>query len=361
MYTLSPSNPLTHKLMKNRYVISLFLLAFLQTNSVWAQVETFNYKKVLTINRTLSATILTINRTTGDVVFGGADGRGPTTPGLTFTWVWGDGTSNNGFFPQTKKYVDVTKNYTAKVISNYFGSEKDTVEVLVDFVRARLTPIALDPKLKVFIPNQPVAGLPTSAIPFPDRIFDVAARSQLEYLLHVGSTVQYDFVNENVVLYEGKFEQYMFWDSLVPGAYALWSTKPAAIGAGDVLTKGGVDYSSLYHEMGHNYTLNSPATFFFGGKTDGRASPFFSESMAQLFQYATGYEVINNYQKYGLDEIMLVKYKANFSDGVARLRGSYQEYVKDGMRFATWSKVPGYSYNDSKDAFLTFLSIPGDG
>ena len=346
--------------MKKFYIILLLSISLLFSEGTSAQVEIFNYKKALTTNRTLSANIVNINRVTGEVVFSGADGRGPSTPTLTFTWIWGDGTSNNGFFPQTKKYADVTKNYTAKVISNYSNTEKDTVEILVDFIRAKLTPIALDPNLKVFIPSEKFTftNYTTQAVPFSDAIFDKTAREQLEYLLHVGATVEYDFINQDAILYNGKFQQYMLRDSLFPGAYALYFTKPVGIGAGDVLTRGDIDYSSMYHEIGHNFTLNSPASYNFGNLFGGNASSFFVESMAQIFQYSTGYEIINNYKNYGLDEIMLTKYKTNFSNGVSRLRGSYNEHVNDGMRFATWSKVPGYSYNDSKDAFLTFLTIP---
>ena len=41
------------------------------------------------------------------------------------------------------------------------------------------------------------------------------------------------------------------------------------------------------HEMGHNATLNSPADYYFGGKTDGPANAILSETIAQIFQHAT--------------------------------------------------------------------------
>ena len=35
---------------------------------------------------------------------------------------------------------------------------------------------------------------------------------------------------------------------------------------------------------------------------DGNANAIYSESMAQIFQHATGYEIVNNYDYYGLSE-----------------------------------------------------------
>jgi hypothetical protein len=341
-----------------RYLLSLVLVWIVFTQPGLAQTEIFNYKQVLNSSvKTLNASIQSINRTTGEVVFGGGDSRGPTTPGLTFTWIWGDGMSNNGFFPQTKKYADVTKNYIARAIANYSATEKDTVEVLVDFVLGSVTPVPLDPKLNVYIPNQPFSVDGIVRTPFPDRIFSAEARAQLAYLLHVGSTIEYDFVNSDVRLLEGKFEQYMFRDSLFPGAYALSASRPIAFGAGDVLTKGNIDYSSLCHEMGHNYTLNTPANYTLGGRLGGRAFPFYGEAIAQIFQQAAGYELINNYKKYGIDETLLQRLKANFMVNARYQRTIFNEYVKDGMPFSSWSKVPGYSYTDSKEAFMTFIVV----
>ena len=102
---------------------------------------------VPTISRTLFLNIQSINRTTGVVVFSGVDTRGPTTPGLTFTWLWGDGTSNNGFFPQLHQYNDLTRNYSTSVVANYSTIEKDTVSVLVAFVGPIISTIAGPPNI----------------------------------------------------------------------------------------------------------------------------------------------------------------------------------------------------------------------
>ena len=348
--------------MKNRFLSLLLVWAACALPGL-AQTEIFNYKRALGgSGKTLSANIQSINRTTGEVIFGGVDTKGPTTPGLTFTWIWGDGTSNNGFFPQTKKYADVTKNYIAKVVSNYSATEKDTVDILIGFVKPVLKPIALDPKLKVTIPSQPLSVSSTNGYgvpalkPFADSFFSELSRSEFEYLFHLGATIEYDFVNENVLLSNGKFEQYALRDTAFSGAYALWYSRPVTFGIGNGFVQGSdSDFSSMYHEMGHNFTLNFPANFIYGGKIDGPANAFYSEAMAQVFQYAVGYEIINNYQKYGLDDQLLFKFKSLFFNGVSRLRGTYTEYVNEGMRFNTFNTTDA---RRNRDVFQTFLSVP---
>ena len=73
--------------MKRTLQLALLLLIG-SLGTADAQTEIFNYKQAISGRpRTLGVTINTINRTTGEVVFGGTDSRGPTTPGLFFTWI----------------------------------------------------------------------------------------------------------------------------------------------------------------------------------------------------------------------------------------------------------------------------------
>lgn len=345
-------------------LLTLFSFTFL-TLTACAQTEIFNYKPVLSGKaRTLTVNINSVNRTTGDVVFGGSDSRGPTTPGLFFTWIWGDGTSVNGFFPQTKRYTDVSKNYVAKVVATYSASEKDTVEVLVDFIKGKVSPIALDAKLNVYLPSQPIPitssnnyGVPAALRPLPDAFFTDVSRADFEYLFRIGATIEYDFLNGNLIMPDGKFEQYALRDSTFSGAYALWYTRPVVFGIGNGYINGtDTDFSSMYHEMGHNLTLNFPANYPYGGKTDGPANAIFSEAIAQLVQYSAGYELINNYQTYGLDDTWLFKLKSNFANGARSLRGTFDEYMSTGMAFKTYN-IPSDAQR-SREVFRSFLSVP---
>ncbi|MEZ0609888.1 BACON domain-containing protein [Fibrella sp. WM1] len=348
-----------------KHSLLTFLFLNLLTLTASAQTEIFNYKQAISGKaRTLSVTINSINRTTGEVEFGGVDSRGPTTPSLFFTWIWGDGTSTIGFFPQTKRYTDVTKNYIAKVVSTYSATEKDTVEVLVAFITGKVSPVALDPKLNVYLPSQPVPitssnnyGVPAALRPLPDAFFTDVSRADFEYLFRIGANIEYDFVNGNLVMPNGKFEQYALRDSTFSGAYALWYARPVVFGIGNGYINGiDTDFSSMYHEMGHNLTLNFPANYPYGGKTDGPANAIFSEAIAQIFQYSTGYEVMNNYQKYGLDDTWLFKLKSNFANGARSLRGTFDEYMSTGMAFRTYN-VPSDAQR-SREVFRSFLSVP---
>lgn len=322
----------------------LILLLLFVTPALTQGQELFNYKKLLTGNHTLSASVSSINRTTGETVFTGGDSRGPSTPGLTFTWLWGDGTSNDGFFPQTKTYTDKTKNYTAKVIANYSATEKDTVEILVLFLKPKITPTNLNPDFAVFIPDQVINfsnhfySVPTKPTYYTDdRLFSGnISRSDLAYTLSIFNAIEVDMANNDVLRYNGKIQQYMLRDSTYGGAYALWFTDPLSFAVGDGLLIN-TDFSSLAHEMGHNITLNSPANYIFGGKIDGSGNAIFSEAIAQIFQHTVGYIVLNNYTQYGFDNEFAGLMKQWFLADFGTTKNFYDQYVNGGKVFASWN------------------------
>lgn len=317
----------------------ILLLLFVNPALTQGQ-ELFNYKKLLTGNHTLAASVSTINRTTGEVVFNGGDSRGPSTPGLTFTWIWGDGTSNNGFFPQTKIYADKTKNYTAKVIANYSATEKDTVDILVLFLKPKVSPVNLNSDFTVFIPNQVIniSNIPAKLTYYTDDKFfsGNVSRNDLAYTLSVFNSIEVEMANNNVKRYNGKIQQYMLRDSTFGGAYALWFTEPLSFAVGDGLLNN-LDFSSLAHEIGHNITLNSPANYIFGGKIDGSANAIFSEAMAQIFQHTVGYIVLNNYTQYGFDSEYADLMKQWFLADFRTTKNFYDQYVNGGKVFASWN------------------------
>ena len=80
---------------------------------------------------TLSVRVTTLEHKNGKVSFNGVDTRCPKTP---FTWDWGDGVVEEGFFLQQHTYSDVTKNYVVKVTAHYSGGGTDTKEVIVQFI-----------------------------------------------------------------------------------------------------------------------------------------------------------------------------------------------------------------------------------
>lgn len=320
------------------------------------QTETFNYKKSISDQlSTLVAYTDKVDLTTGQVTISGGDSQRPTTP---FTFIWGDNTSTNGFFPQTHTYATPKSNYLAKVVANYPDNKRDTVDVLVGFTKPVITPIAIDPKLRVYIPSSPIKlsahhySPPSTLSAFTDDFFTGRfSRSDLEYILSVIGTVEYDFVNNNTYQFDGKFEQFVLRDANAGGGYSLWFTDPVAFGAGDALISN-TDFSSMAHEMGHNITLNTPAQFIYGGKIDGNANAIFSETLAQIFQHAAGYELVNRAGSYGFDAEIVFSLRKSFVSSFGVLKRFHQQYVADGKRFFSWND-PATSGDEALPTFMT--------
>jgi hypothetical protein len=105
--------------------------------------------------------------------------------------------------------------------------------------------------------------------------------------------------------------------------------------------------------MGHNFTLNTPANFYYGGKIDGNANSIFSESMAQIFQHAAGYEILNNYQTYGLSDDLAVEIREGVAQSIGIVRASYDDYLKGGKHFTSWNDPT----TPDDESFQTFMTI----
>src|ERR1051325_3885343 len=116
-------------------------------------------------------------------------------------------------------------------------------------------------------------------------------------------------------------------DPSAGGAYSIWYSTPVALGAGDAMLSGAPDYSSLFHEMGHNFTLNFPGNYFFGGKIDGNANAIYSESMAQIFQHSCGFEIVNGYEAYGLSNDLVFDIKQSLISSIGVVRKGYEDYL----------------------------------
>jgi len=339
-------------------LLTIVFLLTLQVNAFCQ--EFFNYKKYLfDPPPTLSIIIASIDRNTGYVKIDGVDFGNISDP---FMWEWGDGITENGWFPMEHTYAAVSQNYTLRVVANYIGGLKDTAEMFIRFVPPSVVPITLSDTIAVHIPNNSTLldtmgtrlySPPPTLTFFNEIFFPIIPRPTLEYVLTASAEIQRDFVNNNLFLVYGKFEQYMFRDSTFNGGYSLWSTNPVAFGVGDVLMNMSIDYSSLFHEMGHNTTFNTPADFYYGGNTDGNAYAIYAESLAQIFQHSTGYEIVNNYDHYGLSEDLMIEIKQEVVRTIKFVRGKYDQYLIDGKPFASWND-PSTPENET---FLTFMTI----
>jgi hypothetical protein len=343
--------------LKNRFVATVCVAALIiSATGLWQQAAAFDFSRYLFgVPSTLSTSVVEINRSIGYVLINGGDSQ---RPGIPFTWNWGDGTVYDGWFPQAHIYDDLTRNYVVQTIAHYSGGGTDTAETVVRFVAPDLNPIALPPEVAVMIPDTAVTlgthfyDPPQGLSWFDDSFFDAIPRSTVEYVLSVASLIQKDFVNDNVYLVDGGFEQVVLRDSLFGGMYSLWFTEPVSFVSGNGGFQGTIGWSSFMHEMGHNYTLNSPAEYYYGGKIDGNANAIYSESMAQIFQHASAYEIINHAAYYGLSGDLIADVKASAISAIKVVRNSYDNYLNTGMNFASWND-PGTGWDETFNTFMT--------
>jgi hypothetical protein len=341
--------------MKTRFYLFVLLLIF-SGNSL-AQPGFFNFsRQVFGDPCTLTLQVESVNLVTGVAIIGGSDTQCPTIP---FTWIWGDNVTTSGFFPQSHIYFDLSRNYVVKVISHYNSTEMDSAEIVVRFVPPVISPILLDTALAVSIPDHSMTfatrlyPVPVNMSYFDNRFFTMVPRSSIEYVLSIGSFIQSDLANHNTYLFNNEFQQYVMRDSTFGGAYSLWFTDPVSFCSGDYFFAGTIGYSSLFHEMGHNVTLNSPACYYYGGKIDGCANEIFSETMAQIYQHATGYELVNHYQDYGLDYDLMTDIRLNLVSTMNVVRNAYEAYVNTGKNYASWNDP----VTPSDETFNTFMTI----
>ncbi len=315
----------------------------------------FDYKPYLFGDPpTLSINVVSVSSTTGLAELNGVD-MGPVA--APFTWNWGDGSSASGWFPQSHTYVNVTKNYLVSVISHYTGGETDTAEALVRFVPATYSPDGLPAELAVTVPSvKPSLTTRLYLInpdlsTFGDSFFTMVSRNTLESILTLSAIVEMDLTNDDVYMYQSKFEQVMLRDSTFGGAYSIWFSNPVVFGVGDVFLQGAIGYSSLFHEMGHNFSLNTPGGFYYGGRIDGPANAIYSETMAQIYQHAAGWVLLNGTTKYDLDEDLAFEIRKSVTASMSFVRSRYDSYISSGRPFSSWNDPPG-------DATLaTFMTI----
>jgi len=321
----------------------------------------FNYSKfIFEKPSTLFVFIKSVDIESGKVILRGSDSRKPSTP---FIIEWGDGTTTAGLFPQEHIYTDRTKNYIVTVKASYPDSSLYSTEVFVRCIAPQLRPIPTESRVTVTIPNfkielesrLPLEGMykfSESLSYFTDDFFTIYPRKTIENILSVAAQVQMNLVNNNVFMKDDNFCQVLLRDAECGGMYSLWYTNPVSFGVGDYGLQGAVQWSSFFHEMGHNFTLNTPANYYFGGKTDGNANAIYSETMAQIFQHVTAWEMINNYKQYGLSKDLAQEIRLSADASFFWTVTSYNRYISSGKNFKTWND-PKSSQDETSGVFMT--------
>lgn len=338
----------------------LFIMVILAFQTSVAQTtDEFRYKKYLNnSSSTLGIFIESINKTSGSVSVNGGD----TQPmSKAPSWNWGDGIKTNGYFPQTHTYKDVNKNYLLKVTAFYSNDKSDSVETSIRFAPYTINKISLPDFCKVSIPREPInlsAHFPTdphNLTVFNDSSFTSISREDMEYVLTAAATIQTDMVNNNLYKNNGRFEQVVLRDSIFGGGYSLWSTDPVVFAMNENYFKGEIGFSSFFHEMGHNVTLNTPANYFYGGKIDGNANAIYSETMANIFAYASGLLLVNDAEYFGFDPALVFDIKQSLISSCFKcLVGSYNSYLNSGKTFHSWNDY-STDIDEASPAFNTIV------
>ncbi len=118
---------------------------------------------------TLHVWVLSVDKPTGLVEVGGVDSAGPSGRIIgNFTWEWGDGTANRGWFPQTHVYTNTNVNYIVRVTSHYTDGTMDHEEIFVEFGSY---PRASEPS--------PIVEINVSDLNMPDNNLKAAILSSL--------------------------------------------------------------------------------------------------------------------------------------------------------------------------------------
>jgi hypothetical protein len=305
---------------------------------------------------TLSTTVESLNKNTGRVVINGYDSKEPDEP---FTFKWGDGTVIDGFFPQVHFYDDISANYIVTVSSSYQGSI-DSVNALVRFLPLEIVPVNIPPEITVSIPDHPVTlgtrlyNVSDNFTYFSDDDFTHLSREHLEYVLSVAAWIQYEFVNRNIHLVDGAFNQMVVKNpDSNSGLGSWWFTNPPSFICDDFGQPGTVEYCGLFHESGHGFTLNTPAAYYYGGQIDGAANAIYSESMAVIFSLAATAELLNHHESYGIPDDLAYEIYQNGKRDFAFITEQYRSYLSGGKRFTSWND----NNSESDDTFTTFLTI----
>ncbi len=323
--------------------------------------DRFTYKSLL-MEETSSLNIMvqSINSESGEVAFNGVDMGAVAS---SFTWDFGDGIIVQGWFPQKHVYGDTSKNYVVTVTSHYVGGSTDSVDTLVRFVSPQVDELFVPDYLAVTVPEVDTElvsrmpyPIPAQLTPMSSGCFDAVPCHVVEYVLSVAAAIQLDFAGNDVLFPDGSFSQIVKQDPRLQGSgmYSLWFTTPVSFAASCDAFSGSIAYSSFFHEMGHNLTLNFPRDYHFGGKTDGNANAIYSESMAQIFQHATAYEMLNRVETYGLSEDLAYDIAQSATASFMGIRQAFERYMErdPNTRYVSWNS-PNTQHDETFDTFMT--------
>lgn len=311
----------------------------------------FSYRELIETTPTLSASAQSPSAGTGEVIINGLETRARSGP---FSVAWGDGETTTGSFPLRHTYADRTRNYLARVTATYTDGSTSTVSVAVRFVASELGAYPARAELTVAFAAPPSAtptlpGFTIPAVtPFADDAYSKHPRATFERVTTAMAEIQRDLVNDDFLRVDGGFRQFIVTQPNLTSSFALWYSRPPIVVARNNALIDPAGWSTFAHEMGHNFTLNSPAAYRLGGKIDGPANAIVSEALAQIFQHVTCHLLVNNAASYGLPDDLA----QDIADG-ARISFLNLKRNQATAPFTTWNDPA----TPADDALPSFYAI----
>ena len=339
------------------YAVLLFVLSALGVARAEETERAFSFSPYLDLSlaRTLYLSAPAIEGQKVKVT--GVDTGTITKP---FLFDWGDGETTSGGFPATHTYAATDRNYVVKVTAHYENGT-DTASRVVRFLPSRYDFQRMDSvPLRVSIPREmvelqstvPVYDPSKGVSCFQEEEIKPVPREAIEYILDVGHRLQMEYLHHDV-LRTAIHRQVVLKQTEFGGCRTLWYSDPAAIACHPDYLAGEVGFSSLLHELAHNLTLNSPARYRFGGKTDGAMNTIVSEVLANIFQHATIHDILNTPGQHGLGEDLARGLRESGIRSMAIVREAHRKYLADPKQYTTYDDPD----TDEDETFNTFMTV----
>jgi hypothetical protein len=306
----------------------------------------------------IAANVVSQDPDTGRVQFNGGAVGLASAP----VWEFGDGVCITNWFPAEHTYTILDANYVVTVTGRFTDGATNATQLLVRFGPVAISPVSLPAETRVLIPDTWLAltsrmagyGFSPTLTCFDESFFTaMLTRAHVEYVLSVAASIQMGYMPTQPFLIDGAFRQVLLRDPAAHGMYSIWYSSPVAFGAADYAFQGSPQYSSFFHEMGHNFSLNFPPDSFFGGKIDGNANAIYSETLAQILQHATACDMVNGADAYGLPEDLVFEIAQSARSSMRVVRKAYDRYLAEGMGFCSWNDPSTPAHDEAFDTFMT--------
>lgn len=312
-----------------------------------------SYRQAVDLERSLSLALPAVEG--ASVFLDGGDSRCPTTP---FTFEWGDGSRDESFFPARHTYAGDGGRYTVRVTAHYADGSSDTVATAVVLVPALAFERRVPSAVRLLLPDTPEGVAPAIApdVPrlgaFAPEAFTTVPPATIEYVLDVAHAIQMDLCNRDVAPRAATHQVVARADDGY--GCSLWFLEPSVTSCVTQMVAPVPDWSSLFHESGHNLTLNSPAAYHLGGKTDGEMSAFMSESLAQILAHVTAALLRDDAEWYGISPDLADAVAASaFHTASGALTNCSRDYLRGGMRFCSHDS-PDTPNDETLPTFMVF-------